>query len=206
MLSSRKRRLASEVAIVLGGGIHRDGTPGETTILRAQTAAQLAKTHPNMTIILSGDGRGDADPSAKSEAWQMAQILKQRGVVGRRLWLESESRETIGNAVLVYARYLHRRKPRKIYLITSPFHAERAKLSFSGLLGPKWEIEVVTCEEAPGDALRWATEPGGIEWMKRFFEGVEPGDLPAVVEKLQRMGKPYFRQLAWLNRFSKRTA
>jgi hypothetical protein len=207
MLSKRKRRLGQEITIVLGGGLWSDGTPGRVTILRAETAVQIAKAHPKATVILSGDGRKDFNrQTARTEAWHMARVLRKNGVSGRRLLLETESRDTIGNAVLVWAKFLREQKPRKIYLVTSPFHAERALIAFRGVLGEGWDIEIVLCAEAPGDDVRLAGEPGGIEWMKKFFVDMPAADLQAITDRLLAVGKPYFRSITWLFDALKRVA
>lgn len=114
----------------------------------------------------------------------MARIFEANGIDRSRLLLEEESRDTIGNAVLVAARYLRHLQPGTLYVVTSPFHAARALLLFRSVLGPQWTIEVATSSPARGDAVRRANEPGGIDWTKRFFTGISPGDLGACIRKL----------------------
>ena len=200
MLTKTKRRLGPQVIVVLGGGLLADGTPGPMLILRAQAAARLATEHRRATIIVSGDGRKNRqDPNAKTEAYHLSQLLIQMGIPERRLWIEDESIDTVGNAVLVFARYLRNRKPRPLYLVTSPFHMERATIAFRGVFGARWRIEPQPSEPARDDRIRALMEGGGIDWMQRFFAGVEPGDLPAVVARLHEVGKPFYRTLDWLS-------
>lgn len=207
MLSNRKRRLGSPVAIVLGGGLFADGTPGRATVLRAETAAKLAKAHPRMTLILSGDGRTDLNrQTAKSEAWHMAQILARHNVSQKRVLIEDEARDTIGNAVLSVGRYLRGKKPRKVIIVTSPFHAQRALLVFRGVLGAAWDIEICVSETAEGDDRRLAAEPGGIDWTNRFFEDLDAGDFTQIVTKVLKVGKPYFRKIRWLTQSARNAA
>ena len=171
------------VVVVLGGGMNRDGTSGQATNLRARKAVQLAKANPTWTFILSGDGRvNPASPLTEAEC--MARIFEASGIDRSRLLLEEESRDTIGNAVLVAARYLRHLQPGTLYVVTSPFHAARALLLFRSVLGPQWTIEVATSSLARGDAVGRANEPGGIDWTKRFFTGISPGDLGACIRKL----------------------
>jgi hypothetical protein len=114
----------------------------------------------------------------------MARIFEANGIDRSRLLLEEESRDTIGNAVLVAARYLRHLQPRTLYVVTSPFHSARALLLFRGVLGSQWNIELKTSSSTRGDAARRANEPGGIDWTKRFFTGISPGDWRACVSRL----------------------
>lgn len=192
--------LSSEVAVVLGGGLHDDGTLAEATLLRAEAAANLANLFPDMTVIVSGDGRNHKNRHlARTEAAMMADLLTQRfGIDDHRLLLEDESRDTLGNAVLVAARYLHGQNPRRLYIVTSPFHAQRSLTMFRGVLPETWPIAVHMSGKAHDDDKRAATESGGIEFGRRFFTGITPGDLKAVIQRMKEQGKPFYRTLSWL--------
>ncbi len=191
------RTLGASVAVCLGSGIAADGSASETTFLRATAAAELAQAHPEMTIILSGDGRKEQDPAlrdkVRTEAAIMAEILTKSGIAPERLVLEDESRDTIGNAILTAVRYCHGETPRRLYLVTSPFHLKRALASFEGVLGGKWEIIPHLCAVASSDESRGAMEQGGIDWTAAFYKGITPGDLHASVRRLLEIGKPAYR-------------
>jgi hypothetical protein len=104
----------------------------------------------------------------------------------------------MGNAVLSAARYLVGQEPRKVYVVTSPFHAERALTMFRGVLGPNWTVEAYLCDEIEGDAYKGARESGGIEWAHKFFEQTVPGDISSAVNRLLEIGKPRYREIRWL--------
>jgi hypothetical protein len=205
MTKKTKRRLGPEIAIVLGSGILDGGKPGPRTALRANAAAKLAMAHPKMTIIACGDGRNDRQRAAcdRTEAWHIARILRQNGVSNRRILLEPESRDTRGNAVLAYARYLKGQKPRRVYIVTSGFHERRAMLTFSFVLGPGWELESYLCAVDPGDSARLETS---LDETEQFFAGIAAGDFPAVVARLLEVGKPFYRSLDWLKEALKMAA
>lgn len=191
------KNTVAPVVVVLGGGMNSDGTCGQATILRARKAVQLAKANPSWTFILSGDGRvNPASPLTEAEC--MARIFEANGIDRSRLLLEEESRDTIGNAVLVAARYLRHLQPGTLYVVTSPFHAARALLLFRSVLGSRWIVEVATSSPARGDAVRRANEPGGIDWTKRFFTGISPGDLGACARKLLT-DRPVYTSSRWLH-------
>lgn len=212
-MSKNAPSVGAVVTVCLGSGIAADGTASETTHLRAVAAIELyqslaqslAQTGQHMTIIVSGDGRKEETPAKrarlKTEAALMAEILKKSGIPSRHILQEGQSRDTIGNAILTSVRYLHGLTPRRLYLVTSPFHTTRALASFHGALGDKWEIIPYPCAVASDDHIRGANEKGGIDWTNAFFQGINPGDLPAVVKRLLEKGKPPYRRLRRLNSF-----
>ena len=130
----------------------------------------------------------------------MARILIKMGISPKRILREHQACDTIGNAVLSAARYLVGQTPRKIYVVTSPFHAERALTMFRGVLGPKWTVEPYLSEEIDGDDYKGSRESGGIEWAHKFFEKTVPGDISSAVNRLLEIGKPRYRELRWLAR------
>lgn len=188
----------SPIVVVLGGGMFSDAKGEPSTTARARKAVKLAKANPGWTFILSGDGRVHSAQSPLTEAQFMFRILVQNGVDRSRLLLEEEARCTVGNAVLVAARYLRHWQPRTLYVVTSPFHATRAQLLFSGVLGAQWDVQVAVSSPARGEAARRANEPGGIEWTKRFLAGIAPGDLSACITKLVAQ-RQHYANCCWLH-------
>jgi hypothetical protein len=187
--------LGSEVAVVLGGGISSDGVPSRETVKRAEAGIKLAKERPDVTFFLSGytpHGEGKV-----TEAAAMSQLFEAAGIPRKRLLLEDESRDTIGNAILIASRFLRGATPRKFYVVTSPFHAARALGYFRGVYPAAWDLEIVRAEALDDDDARALNEPGGIEWGKKFFSGIEPGDIDALIRRLQEQ-RPAYRNIAWL--------
>ena len=191
--------LGSEVAVVLGSGVASDGTPARTTVLRARAAVRLAKAHPNVTLILSGDGRKQVGTTSEAEAMQ--KILLSKGISAERIFLEDQSQDTIGNAVLVAARFFvdNHSMARKLYVVTSPFHIERSLIAFRAITPAHWKILPYRSRTASTDAERGRNESGGVQWMKDFFSGIAQGDISAAVERLLDC-RPRYRTeaFAWL--------
>src|SRR5258708_26812375 len=98
---------APELAVVLGGGLDADGTPLPSTRARAHRAAQLARERPELALICSGDRQPGAPEGAPSEAAQMRDLITGFGLTTDRIVLEHESRDTLANALLTAAGYLH---------------------------------------------------------------------------------------------------
>jgi uncharacterized SAM-binding protein YcdF (DUF218 family) len=171
-----------EVAVVLGGGFLPTGEPSPSTLARARAAVQLARRRPELAVIASGS-HGEGAAPARSEAAIMAELIVQGGIPANRVLIEDRSRDTIGNAVEVALRYLRSIEPRPLYLVTSPFHLERALVVFRNVLGFAWQVQAVAAEDTDDDASRANSETRFLQETFAFFNGVEPGDLSAIEKR-----------------------
>lgn len=173
-----------EIIVVLGGGVLPDGTPAPATLARAAAAADLARAHPGSAVICSGSHGAGMKPRW-SEAASMADLVVERGVDRERIFLEDESRDTIGNAVYVADRYLGGMPVRPLYLVTSPFHLERSVETFRLVLGPAWNVEGVASAPAPDDSERAKDEARFLMQTRAFLAGIAPGEVARMVAKLR---------------------
>lgn len=217
MNSNPNTILAGDVVVILGGGLNRDGSPTADTIERARAAVQLAAELPkDTTFIFSGDGRSSVLQD-NSEAVLMyrifvAELKKQRrnnpalkakyGIrweqeISDQLRIEQQSRDTIGNATIVFHRFLRDESPRTVHVITSPFHMERAKLTFEGILGDDFNVVVPADLGIQDNEERAANESGGIEYTENFCSQVTAGDSTSVIRHLLEM-RPGYNNLHWL--------
>jgi len=171
-----------EVAVVLGGGVSASGQPSPSTSARAHAAAQLASHRASLAIIAAGS-HGDGPAPAQSEAAVMAGLMAAAGVPRQRIFLEERSRDTIGNGVEVAARYLAKIEPRPLYLVTSPFHLERALVVFRNVLGFAWQVQAVAAEQTDDDLARANSETTFLQETFAFFQGIKPGDFAAVEKR-----------------------
>ncbi|TMC00158.1 MAG: YdcF family protein, partial [Chloroflexi bacterium] len=81
--------------------------------------------YPEIIVVLGGGVLPDGKPP-RTEAATMADVIVAAGIGGERIFLEDESRDTIGNAIYVAERYLGALAPRPVYVVTSPFHLQRS--------------------------------------------------------------------------------
>jgi uncharacterized SAM-binding protein YcdF (DUF218 family) len=162
-----------------------DGTPAPATLARAVAAADLARAHTDAAIICSGS-HGVGRKPRRSEAASMGDLIVERGIDHERIFLEDESRDTIGNAIYVADRYLGAIPARRIFLVTSPFHLERSVETFRLVLGPAWEIEGVPSAPAPDDGERAKHEPRFLMQTRAYLAGIAPGEVARMVAKLRR--------------------
>lgn len=117
---------AAKAAVVLGGGVDRDGTPTESTIRRVVRGARLYHAGKVPLLLFSS---GMPAPSRQSEAAAMAQFAEALGVPRVAMVLESRSRNTAESARFVAA-MLKERRIRRILLVTDPVHMRRARDTF----------------------------------------------------------------------------
>lgn len=69
--------------------------------------------------------------------------LVPKGVAPENLFFEVESNDTIENAFFTKTTFLDTNNWRKILIVTSDFHVERAEYVFDKILGDKYEFEVI---------------------------------------------------------------
>ncbi len=180
-----------ELGVVLGGGTDANGGPLPATRARAHRAAQLARERPELGLICSGDRSPEAAPGTPSEAALLHDLIVGSGVAPERIEIEDESVDTLGNAVLVAVRYLRDLEPRPLFVITSPFHLERAMETFRHVLGFRWQVQAVAADETADDVARAPRETLYLQETTAFFAGVRPGDLPSIVRRLRERSPRY---------------
>ena len=184
-------RDAPELGVVLGGGIDANGGALPATRARAHRAAQLARERPELGLICSGDRSPEAAPGTPSEAALLRDLIVGSGVAPERIEIEDESVDTLGNAVLVAARYLKDIEPRPLLVITSPFHLERAIETFRHVLGFRWQVQAVAADETADDVARAPREAMFLQETTAFFTGIRPGDLRSIVRRLRERSPAY---------------
>lgn len=178
-----------EIIVVLGGGMLSDGTPALATLARGAAAAALAREHPEAALICSGS-HGVGRKPRRSEAASMADLIVANGITQDRIFLEDQSRDTIGNAVYVAERYLSAAAPRPLYVVTSPFHLARSVETFRLVLGTAWRIEGFASAPAPDDDERAKHEARFLMQTRAFLAGMAPGEIARMVAKLRRAPPP----------------
>jgi len=184
---SRKNRGCSSnpVIVVLGYGMTAAGEPTIGTIARTTVAVQLARSLPDADIIVSGfRPASDNCSHDQTEAAAMRRVLAQAGVRRSRIKRENQARDTVGNAVLVAARFLAKRQSGTVMVVTSSFHVERARFVFEYVLGPKWTVVLVAAPKVFGDGEKSLEEQQSLVRARAFFGETCPGDLQSIWQLL----------------------
>lgn len=118
----------SDVIIVLGAGLRRDGRPGDALWRRSLVAAQAYREGYAPAIICTG---GVSENQTRSEAEGCRDILLREGVPDTAIVLEELSRSTEQNAINTKAIMAARGWQRAV-IVTDSFHMLRAGWIFSG--------------------------------------------------------------------------
>ncbi len=111
---------AGERYAVVPGMALENGEPNRDLLLRVSTAEDLARSDPDVTLILTGGNPGSA---GRTEAAVMRELLTAGGVPAERIVLEDRSADTAAN-FRNCARLCPPDEP--VVIITSNYHMNRA--------------------------------------------------------------------------------
>jgi uncharacterized SAM-binding protein YcdF (DUF218 family) len=127
-----------DAILVPGGGVRENGQLPLWVELRLKKALELADGAP--IITLSAGTTHKAPPMEPNgwpllEAVAMARFLRHCGYPPELLWTEAASYDTIGNAF--FTRQLHTEPAglRRLLVVTSSFHLQRAETIFRWVFG-----------------------------------------------------------------------
>lgn len=156
-----------DVAIVLGAMVRPDGTPSPALERRVRHAVTLAGQGRARNLLMSGGPVAHPEP----EAHVMRDMAVAQGVPAGRVHVESQSRNTIQNALLS-APMLTARGWSRAVVVTDAFHLPRALYVFR-----RFGLKV---EGSP------AYPPGrpAKEWWLAYLR--EAGALPWTVIRVER--------------------
>lgn len=182
------------IAVVLGSGLEADGSATPVTEIRAKTGADLLATKGRMKIICSGSrSLDDKGEHGKTEAQVMFDIIAAHGISPKRILLEDQSFDTLGNAIFTVDRYLKNKKGGTLYVVTSPFHMERALYLFRHVLGSSWTVVAHESPEWSGETRQPGAE-AALKRAEKFCEGIEKGDFAALKKKLFELIPAYVKR------------
>ena len=127
-----------DAVLVPGGGLRPDGTPPPYVLDRLAAAQALAGEAPILPLSAHTIHRPpplDAAGFAVLEAAAAARVLLARGVPAARVWAETASLDTIGNAY--FARVIHTDPAglRRLLVVNSAFHMPRTRMIFDWVFG-----------------------------------------------------------------------
>lgn len=134
----------ADAIIVLGGGIHNDGSLPSQVKKRVEKAALLYHKGLAKRVIMTGKwsflhkGR-----PKRTEARAMVSYAETLKIPKKALIAEERSTDTIGNAHFT-KKILEKRKWKNVIIVTSDFHRQRAKWIFHQVLGKQFSLRLVT--------------------------------------------------------------
>ena len=133
--------MVKSVAVVLGGGIDKDGKLWPDSRGRVDKALTRYLNQTDDKVIVSGAcGYREGYIPVCSEADAMAEVLKNNGVSESDVLKESKSLNTFANAYYV-KKILEKNNWKEISLITSDYHIARAVYIFGEYLGRDYSMK-----------------------------------------------------------------
>jgi hypothetical protein len=131
----------------------------------------------------------DDDSLSVTEADAMAAYARAAGAPANALFVEDESRDTIGNAWFTRRRWLEPNDWRAIRVVTTDYHIPRAAWIFRKVLGHDYDVAF---SAAPSDrfaasvASRARDESDIAAFLAGWLSGIEDGDAAAIEQLITR--------------------
>ena len=156
---------------------------------RVRRGVDLYKSGAAECIIMSGlwSFKRKASPPPRSEAAVMRDFAMSLGVPKEAFLLEDESTDTLSNAYFTKVRFLAPLGWRRICVVTSEVHAERALWLFRKVLGPAYAVEMRQAASASSETeLQGGYERNArlLRQIQAVLEGVEDGENDAIADLL----------------------
>jgi RimJ/RimL family protein N-acetyltransferase len=170
--------------IVLANEIEPDGTPNPVSRARLARAARVMAGRPGAVLVTSGWPYARDPGLTIAHAMALAAARDFR-VDPARILESPRSRDTVGDAAFFAADVLPKApEPSLVTVVTSAAHAPRAEAIFRFVLGPEVPLEVTPTDEPVTIAER-ARETASLSAFRETFAGVAPGDLPAILARME---------------------
>ena len=173
-----------DAVLVPGGGLRPDGALPAYVLTRLEAAQALAGEAPIVLLSAMTVHRPpplDAAGFPVLESVAAAQALLARGVPGARIWAETASLDTIGNAF--FARVIHTDPAglRRLPVVNSAFHMPRTRMIFGWVFGlpPAEPPYAVDYHTVPDQGLTEA----GLE-ARRAKEAARMADLRRTIPRV----------------------
>lgn len=148
---------ASDVIIVLGAGLLRDGRPGWALTRRSLHAAELWQQEIAPYVLCSG---GHAENFPRSEAAACREVLLANGLPASAIVLEEESRSTEENA-LFSRRIIDSMRFADVVLVSDSYHMLRASWLF--------DMQGISATSSPVPSARIPSRLSYIQSLVREF-------------------------------------
>lgn len=174
---------AADAIVVLGGGVHPEGTLPPVARARVERAVELFENGVAPRIILTGRCGLSAPEPAVTEAAAMAAYAAEFGVPRGALFLEDDAKDTLGNAYFTRERFLEPNDWTSIRVVTSDFHLSRAAWCFRKMLGPGYDVSFVSAPSglSPRELIDRALEECKITiFLNEWLQAVEDADDHAI--------------------------
>jgi uncharacterized SAM-binding protein YcdF (DUF218 family) len=180
--------MPQDALIVLANEMGADGTLTDESLARAGLTLRIARERPTDLVVTCGWPYRPDSAVAIADAFK--DHLVGQGLPAERIVPEVTSRDTVGDAVFTRAKVIDPRGIARLRVVTSAYHVARTRRIFGFVYGDGYDVTVLgaTVPEPPGAAER---EAASLAAFRRTFAGVNPGDLPSILEAL-RTRHPFY--------------
>lgn len=142
----------------------------------------------SIVFILSG---GKTQNSVQlSEAEVMMEYCKGNNISANKIIKETESLDTIGNAVFTRKIVDDLKEISEIFVVSSCYHMNRVRYIFDMVFGSNYQIYYDNChpsnERGIGDK-----EKMSLELAQNFFKNIVPGEIKFIERRLSAIHKCY---------------
>lgn len=181
-----------DAVILPGGGIQPDGSLADTAKARLEKAAELYKNGDVRTVIVCGAHSYKAlqKPTA-TEAEVYASYLQSLGVPTGKIYLETESQETLGNFLFTKIHILLKHNWSHVLVIPSYGHStDRVSYLLQKVLGPGYSWNILRVGENT-DPANLAREAKSLQYTKEIQDVLADGDHQAIYKALMETHPAY---------------
>lgn len=173
--------MSVDAVVVLANLMDASGNLNDETTSRVVTAiSELYKSEAKNLVTCGWAYREDSDICV---ADAMADFAERLGVNRSRIIAETNSRDTVGDAVFSKLNVAVPNRWSRIIVVTSDYHTDRTGTVFRFVYGPSFEIDV---RSAPSFFTQEMTdaEARSLQAFWDTFAGIHPGDDDAIFDRL----------------------
>lgn len=193
--------------VILGGGITKNGILPDFVKIRLKKAKEIFNKNKNAKILFCGrysflyskDNR-----PIKTEAEAAREYLLGLGIARRKIYIENKSKDTIGNAYYAKKFYFIPRNEKGAIIITSDFHARRAKFIFQKVFGNDYRFKFIATPSFLGKKERTKAIKRQNELLrktKEILKNMKDGDHDYLKGKLYKIKYYKEKRPSWVIKF-----
>ncbi len=174
-----------QTAIVISSHVDESGELDTLTTNRVEKGMDLYRRSRALSLTFSG-GHAYESPCAHAEAMERYALENHPQDINREsIFLEPSSLDTVGQAVFTRRDIIKPHGFESIAVVTCEYQMPRVKTIFDFVYGEHVDLTYFESPNEPG-LVEWMNEAedDSLEAFRRTFDGVEPGNLDAIVERL----------------------
>jgi hypothetical protein len=177
----------SDAVIVLANLMSADGVPNGESLARLSLACRLVKSGEAPLLVTCGWAyRDDSEIPIAIALAQFA--VANLGLYSSQILVETNSRDTVGDAVFTKRNFANRLGWNEITVVTSDYHAARTREIFSFVYGKPIDVRSVACPEG---SERDTSERASLEAFRKTFLNIKSGDDIGIYQRL-RTNHPFY--------------